>query len=180
MKKNKNLVILGAGGHARPILEILGENFPSNKKIILQFLDNGQGRKVMQERLKEEEFQKLYLSIIKNEASLYQAFEERYAIQRKNTPRKKPFPKVYILAALSVLSFGLIYFINQRVAYHENGQTWHFSGSSINSEKSTSYTLFDGSKLSFKSPSSVIFLDKNNIQINKGLLEAKIVPRKNN
>ena len=35
MKKNKNLVVLGAGGHARPILEILEENFPSNKKIIL-------------------------------------------------------------------------------------------------------------------------------------------------
>ena len=35
MKKNKNLVVLGAGGHARPILEILGENFPLNKKIIL-------------------------------------------------------------------------------------------------------------------------------------------------
>ena len=35
MKKNKTLVILGSGGHARPFLEVLEKNYPSLKKIIL-------------------------------------------------------------------------------------------------------------------------------------------------
>ena len=133
----------------------------------------------MQERLKKEEFQRLYVSIIKDEAALHQVFEEKKAMLKKLLRGKKSFPKTYVLAALLVLSFGIIHLLNQRVVYDETKQTWYFSGSSINSEESTSYTLFDGSKLSFKGPSSVIFQDKNNIQINRGLLDAKIVPRKN-
>ena len=34
-EKNKTLVILGSGGHARPFLEVLEKIYPSTKKIIL-------------------------------------------------------------------------------------------------------------------------------------------------
>ena len=35
MKKNKTIVILGSGGHARPFLEVLKNTYPLTKKIIL-------------------------------------------------------------------------------------------------------------------------------------------------
>ena len=31
-EKNKTLVVLGSGGHARPILEVIEKNYPSLKK----------------------------------------------------------------------------------------------------------------------------------------------------
>lgn len=35
MKNNKTLIVLGSGGHARPLVEVLNEIYPSKKKIIL-------------------------------------------------------------------------------------------------------------------------------------------------
>jgi hypothetical protein len=160
-----------------------------DRQQILNFLENGEGKDAVQERLSDPEFRQLYLSITREEAALYQVFSESKILStkkkrniRKKKHKTKKFP-VYILsslAALLAIALVLLNTVKAKVAYNTITKTWYHAGSHFASNESATFTLEDGSRLTFKGPSDLNFSDDQNIIINKGLLQASIKPRPKN
>ena len=154
----------------------------SDRKLILDFLETGKGKQKVQQRLKESSFKRLYLSITRDEAALYQTFEE-VKIKPVKFKKKKRKPKLLLLSAIAaILGMAFLYmeYIKTGIARNTVTAEVFRAGSTFESDSPSSFTLNDGSTLTFEGPSKVLFESSDRIKVLDGLMQAKIEKRPEN
>lgn len=148
-----------------------------NRKKINDFLETGKNKQEIEKLLLDESFRRQYLEQTRMESALYEVWEAKSSLKLKKKPRRIPFYRIMAIAALLAVAFFFYRRHAYSIATYIETEASVKPGESLLLTEDAEFILKDGSRLNFKGPSKVIFIDEDNIKVQDGFLVARIKPR---